>query len=136
MLDLNYKLSTLLPNIPLPAKIIERRAGYRAHTYEAILSGLNVRLDEDRSENLEPGFPNTGSINIQGNKIEFQIYAFKKDVKMERYRKKEGIIFTINGQSHGSIPKTFFGTKAVKMDYLVDSILVIADCPNIEIKNS
>lgn len=134
MLDLNYKLSTLLPNIPLPAKIIERRAGYRAHTYDAILSGLNVRLDEDRSENLEPGFPSTGSINIQANKIEFQIYAFKKDVKMERYRKKEGIIFTINGQSHGSIPKTFFGTKAVKMDYLVDSILVIADCTNVDLR--
>ena len=58
-----------------------------------------------------------------------QIFAFKKG-QSEKYRKDEGIIFTVNGQTHGNIPGSFLSRKSVGMDYLADSILVIVDCTN------
>ena len=59
-----------------------------------------------------------------------RIYAFKKG-KAETYRTNEGVIFTINGHTHGIIPKTIFSRKDVKMGRLKDSLLIIVDCSNI-----
>ena len=55
------------------------------------------------------------------------IFAFKKG-KAETYRKHEGIIFTLNGQTHGHLTPDFFTRKAVGLSYLADSILVMVDC--------
>jgi len=130
--DLYYRLSLLMPNIALPVRTIERRKGYSGHTPEVTLAGLSVRLDEDKRENVEPGFPNSSTINIKGQEMKIQIYAFKRGVKVERYKGNEGIIFTVNGQSHGFIPKTFYSRKSVGMAYIADSILIFADCSNFD----
>lgn len=126
--DLYYRLSLLLPNIALPVLLCERRKGYTAQSYDIVLSGLSVRLEEDKFQNVESGFPSSSTITVKGQEIKIQIYAFKRDVKVERYKRGEGIIFTVNGQAHGFIPKTFFSRKSVGMNYLADSILIIADC--------
>ncbi|MDZ7838941.1 MAG: hypothetical protein U5N58_13945 [Actinomycetota bacterium] len=63
--------------------------------------------------------------------MDYLIYAFKPE-KRETYATNEGIIFTINGQTHGSLSKYFFERKAVGMSYLSDSILVIVNCSNID----
>ncbi len=55
------------------------------------------------------------------------IYAFKKD-RAETYRGNEGIIFTLNGQTHGHLTIDFFRRKQVGLSYLADSILVVVDC--------
>ena len=125
--DLYYKLSLLLPSIALPITLYERRKGYRADSYHSVMSGLNVRLDEDKRDNLEPGFPNSSEIQIQNEKIKVSIYVFKKD-QSEKYTNGEGVIFSINGQTHGTLPTTFFERKSVGMSYLSDSILIMADC--------
>lgn len=91
-----------------------------------------MRLEEDRYENIEPGFPSSSTIKIRGQEMKIQIYVFKKDVKVERYKGDEGIIFTVNGQAHGFIPKTFFMRKSVGMSYLADSILIVADCSSFD----
>ena len=117
----------LLPNVALPVLMCERRKGYTAASYNITMSGLSVRLDEDKRENLEPGFPNSSNITINGQKMNLLIYAFKKG-KRDRYSKNDGVIFTVNGQAHGFLPSTFFTRKAVGLNYLDDSILVIADC--------
>lgn len=127
-LDLNYRLSLLLPNIALPVSLYERRENYKAHTYNSIISGLSVRLDEDKHENIEPGFPDSSTIKINGQELKIKIYVFKKDAEVTHYKKDEGILFTINGQSHGFIDKSFFHRNAVGMAYLANSILLIADC--------
>ncbi len=128
--DLYYRLSSLLPSIALPVTMYERRKGYRANNYEAILSGLNVRLDEDKSNNLEDGFPSSSEINIEGEKMLVSVYAFKKG-KRENYTKNDGVLFTNNGQTHGFIGKSFFETRTVDMSYLSDSILVFVDCSQV-----
>jgi len=125
--DLYNRLSILMPAIALPARLYERRQGYSGHTEETTLSGLTVRLDEDKKENLEEGFPTSSTISVQGQKMNASIYAFK-EYQSEKYTKNEGIVFTIEGQTHAYISKNFFVRKAVKMGYLSDSLLVVCDC--------
>jgi hypothetical protein len=55
------------------------------------------------------------------------IYAFKKGAA-STYRKNEGIIFVLNGQTHGHFTNDFYSRKKVGLSYLSDSILVIVDC--------
>jgi hypothetical protein len=125
---LHNRLSLLMPNIALPIKVADIR--YKKSPIKT-LSGLSVRLDDDKRENLEENFPSSGELTIKGEKMDYSIYAFKAG-KRDTYAGKEGIIFTVNGQTHGSIPKNFFENKIVGMSYLSDSILVIVDCTKID----
>lgn len=131
LFDLYNKLSLLMPNIALPVKMYERRIGYSGHSFESTLSGLSVRVDEDRSNNIEENFPASGYINPNGQKMNYSIYVFKKD-KDDKYKKDEGIVFTVNGQTHGVISKSFFNRQTVGLGYLADSILIVLDCTEIE----
>ncbi|WP_019540495.1 hypothetical protein [Proteiniphilum acetatigenes] len=131
LFDLYNKLSLLMPHIALPVKLYERRKGYSGHSFETILSGLSVRIDEDKIENIEENFPTSGTMTISGQKMRYSIYVFKRG-KHQKYTKDEGIIFTINGQTHGYLSKSFFNRKAVGLGYLAESILVILDCSEID----
>jgi hypothetical protein len=130
LFDLYNKLSVLMPQLALPIKLYERRKGYSGHSFEGILAGLSVRIDEDKSDNIEEGFPTSGLLPVNGQKMRYSIYVFKKG-KHEKYTKDEGIIFSINGQTHGYLPKSFFNRKAVGLGYLAESILVVLDCSEI-----
>jgi len=125
------RLDILLPEIALPIRLYECR-DYRGHTgsFETTLSGLSVRLEDNRAENLEDGFPTTSQLMVYGERMTARIYAFKKG-RAETYRKNEGIIFTVNGQTHAHLPLSFFSRKNVGMGRLDDSILVIVDCTNL-----
>lgn len=124
---LHNRLSLLMPDIALPIKIADIR--FKKSPIKT-LSGLSVRLDEDKRENLEDGFPGSGEMTVEGQKMDYSIYAFKAG-KRETYATEEGIIFTVNGQTHSSLPRYFFERKSVGMSYLSDSILVIVDCSKI-----
>src|SRR3989344_5447488 len=128
---LYYRLALLMPDVALPIRMFERR-DYKAHTHDKTLAGLSVRLDEDKSENLEIEFqtPSTGEMTVEGQKLDYSIYVFKKG-KKENYAKNEGVVFSINGQTHGFLAKAFFDRKAVGMSYLSDSILVTINCSKI-----
>jgi len=131
LFDLYNRLSLLMPNIALPVRFFERRKGYTGHSFETTLSGLSVRLDEDKRENLEDNFPTSASFTASGQRMKAKIYAFKK-WQSEKYTKSEGIIFTVNGQTQGHLSKSFFSRRSVGMGYLADSILVIVDCNDFE----
>ncbi|CEL23997.1 hypothetical protein [Methanobacterium formicicum] len=125
--DLYRRLSVLLPKIALPVFLKERRA-YKGDSFQSVLSGLSVRLEQNKANILEEGFPSSLILNVAGQEMNVDIYAFKKD-KSKQYKKNEGIIFTINGQSHGYISYNFFNrTQKVGMNYLAKDILIIVDC--------
>lgn len=132
--DLYYRLSLLMPSVALPIRFYERRKGYKAHSYEITLSGLSVRLEEDKFKNIEKGFPSTSTFSISGQNLKASIYLFKRG-KSGNYSKNEGIIFTVNGQTHAYLTKQFFTRKSVGMGYLADSILVIIDCTELDINS-
>lgn len=125
------RLDILLPEIALPIRLHECR-DYKGKpgSFETTLNGLTVRLADNKAENLEEGFPTTGQVMAQGESMDAKIYAFRKG-KADTYKKKEGLIFTVNGQTHGHLPLSFFGRKTVGMGRLDDSILVVVDCSNL-----
>lgn len=125
------RLDILLPEIALPIRLYECR-DFKGHTgsFETTLSGLSVRLEDNKAENLEEGFPTTCPLMARGERMTAKIYAFKKG-KAETYRKNEGIIFAIIGQTHAHLPLSFFSRKSVGMGRLDDSILVSVDCSDL-----
>jgi len=119
-----------MPGIALPVRFAECR-GYEGHTLQSTLSGLNVRLEEDKRNNIEKGFPALLNVSVRSQKLKGVIYVFKDD-KDSSYRRSEGILFSINGQTHGSINKAFFSRNAVGLGYLANSLLILIDCSGID----
>lgn len=128
------RLEAMLPEPALPIRIHEcRDYGGHVGSFETTLVGLSVRLDDNRGDNIEGGFPDSIPFKVDGENMTACIYAFKAD-RAETYRTNEGIIFTINGQTHGAIPKTIFSRTKVKMGRLADSLLVTIDCTEISVR--
>ncbi|MEM6895386.1 MAG: hypothetical protein AAF554_16945 [Bacteroidota bacterium] len=136
-LDPYNRLSLLMPSLALPIRIYERREGYQANSAETTLNGLSVRLEEDKRNNLESDeWPSSHDLSVLGEKMKMKVYAFKKDFTTnkkptQKYVKEEGIIFTINGQTHGFINKRFFHRRAIGLGNLSDSLIVTVDCSEI-----
>lgn len=128
-----FALERLLPEIALPIRIHECRGykGEKERSFETPIAGLVVRLEDGRGDNLEPKFPLTAMLEVGGMKMTARIYAFKED-RAQTYLRDEGVIFSINGQGHGYLPKSLFTRpKAVGLPRLKDSILVLVDCSSL-----
>lgn len=126
------RVDLLLPEIALPIRFHECR-DYKGHTgsAETTLTGLTVRLEDGKAQNLEDDFPSSCSLRAAGQDMTATIFAFKKG-KADTYRKNEGIIFVLNGQTHGHLTQDFFRRKSVGLSYLADSLLVVIDCSKID----
>jgi hypothetical protein len=127
-------LDLLLPRIGLPVRLHECREykGDEERSFETTLTGLRVRLEDDKEKNMEKGFPDSTDLKVDGEEFKVTIYAFKEG-KAKTYRNNDkGIIFTMNGQTQGWFPERFF-TKEQKvgLDYIKDSLIVIVDCSKI-----
>ena len=124
------RLDILLPQIALPVRIHEcRGGGGHGGSFDNPLTGLAVRLDDDSANNLEFE-PITCPFSVSGESLTATIYAFKPG-KGKTYAKREGLIFTVNGQTHAPLPRDFFRRSAVGLGYLRDSLLVTVDCTNL-----
>lgn len=121
-IHLHDRLSLLIPGIPLPIKIVECRKTQAKRN--KTLYGLNARLEENKQSTLELE-PIGINGYIQGEPIQAMIYVFKKGFG-ESYKKREGVLYTLNGQCQGFETKTFF--EKLKLGYIADSILVVVDC--------
>jgi hypothetical protein len=128
------RLEILLPGIALPVRVHECRdyRGVQERSFANTLVGFSARLENNRADSLEPGFPTSVPLRVAGENLTAEIYAFKRG-RAEAYRTTEGIIFTVNGQTHGAIPKTFYGRKRVQMGRLGDSLLVVVDCSRLSV---
>ncbi|MEO3433215.1 hypothetical protein [Inquilinus sp. CAU 1745] len=144
------RLDLLLPRIALPVRVYEMRPRRNGHllpvgSRETTLDGLVRRLGE--SSNLEPGFPVHVPFSPMGERLTASVYAGRKagsspeedddgdsdDSRrkvggLKRYRKREGVIFTRNGQTQGTLPKEFFQRPGVKMKPIAEDLLVFVDC--------
>jgi hypothetical protein len=124
------RIDLLLPDPALPIRLHECRTSYGGHggSYDTPVTGLRVRLEDGKGDNLEDGFPSSCPISVEGEAMTATIYAFKKG-RASTYRKNEGVIFTVNGQTHGHLTKDFFNRKnAGRLNYIADDILVTVDC--------
>jgi hypothetical protein len=128
------RLDFLLPEVALPIRLYECRKEYRGHagSFETNVAGIGVRLEDNKAENLEPGFPTSGQISVRNEQMDVTIFAFKKDVAT-RYRMNEGVAFVVNGQTHGALPAVFFTRKRIGLSYISDSLLLTVDCSNMNV---
>lgn len=132
-----YALERLMPQIALPIKLHECRGyeGKKETSFETTLAGLVVRLEDGKGDNLEPGFPKTAPIKVANTNMTAKIYAFKEG-KAKTYLSDEGVIFQINGQAHGYLPKSIFSRpRKVGLQRLKDSLLVLVDCSELSIRH-
>jgi hypothetical protein len=123
------RLDLRLPGVALPIRLHECR-DYKGEegSFDTTLSGLRVRMDDDAAKNLEADCCSTCPIQVNGEECVASIFAFKPG-KAGTYRKSEGVIFTVNGQTHGDLHKNFFTRKSVgRLSYIKDDLLVIVDC--------
>lgn len=129
-----YRLEALLPEIALPVNLHECRnfSGDREKSFVTPLAGLTVRLEEGKGGNVEDGFPDSVPFRVRGERMVAKIYAFKER-KASTYTTNEGVIFSINGQTHGILPKSLFSRSKVRLGRLSDSLLVMVDCSEISV---
>lgn len=122
------RVDLLLPDLALPIRLHEcRKFSGHAGSFDTNVNGLGVRLSDDKAQNLEEGFPTSSPISVMNEKMTATIFAFKPQ-KAESYRRNEGVIFVLNGQTHGHLTTDFFRRKDVNLSYLRQSILVMVDC--------
>jgi hypothetical protein len=137
------RVRILLPEPALPIHFHECR-DYTGHSgsFSTTMAGLIYTLEEDRKnpkrQNVE--WFDKFDVDLDGEKISGRIYLFRKRAKDEKknpadsYRKDEGVVFTYNGQCQAFFSKDFFRRKAVRQDYLWDSLLVFIDCSEISVR--
>ena len=128
------RLELMLPGIALPVRMHECRTygGASERSFETTLVGLSARLEANRGQNLEAGFPTSAAVRVGGEDLAVEIYAFKPG-RAKAYRSTQGIIFTINGQTHAALSKAFFSRKRVKMGRLGDELLIVVDCSRLSV---
>ncbi|EJN57785.1 hypothetical protein [Halogranum rubrum] len=132
ILDPHYRLAPRLPAPALPVRLYETR-GFSGNTLQATLAGLEVRLHDDRNQNIEPGFPTGSTITIGESSFGVRVFALKnspnRNRNVEKYRQADdGVILTLNGQTHGGFDERFFTRQNVGMGLLKDSLVVLVDC--------
>lgn len=122
-----------MPELALPIRLYECRNAYKGHagSFATNVLGVVARLDRDRHDNLEDGFPIGHVLRLEGREVRIRAYALKGSAR--EYRSgSSAIVFTINGQTHATKSLEFFRRKAVGMSQLADSLIVVVDCTEIE----
>lgn len=94
-------------------------------------TGLLVRLADDKGENLDVGFPKYDLMAVDGQTFRVSLFGFKEGKAATYLNKSEGVLFTVNGQSHGTLASRFFTRTKVNLDYVADSLLVCLDCSDL-----
>jgi len=126
---LRGQVDLLLTQPALPLRFHECRSHMRSQREQAeTMSGLYARLSGRRAqENLEEIKPETIAINVAGRDLHARIFAFKPG-KSGSYRKSEGVIFSINGQTQGYMKASFFSRPKLGLQKIAKDLLVVLDC--------
>ncbi len=126
---LRGQVDLLLTQPALPLRFHECRSHLRSDREQAeTMSGLFARLSGPRTqENLEEIKPETIAINVAGHDLTARIFAFKPG-KSGTYRKSEGVLFTINGQTQGYMKAGFFSRPRLGLQKIAKDLLVVLDC--------
>ena len=133
--SLKVKIEEMLPQAALPIQVAECREDYastrgrRSFVDEVIGSVTQLEhLDEAKTlEKMETAKPIKGTITIAGKPLDIQVFVAKEFRDKTVYNTK-GVVFTINGQTHGTLAPAFFGRKRVNLSYLRESLYVVVDC--------
>ena len=122
-----------LPSPALPFMMHEcRNYSGNAGSFSNPATGLLVRLSDDKDDNLDSAFPKYDQMSIRGQTFTVSLFGFKQGRAATYLNKSEGVLFVVNGQSHGTLTSRFFTRTKVGLDYIADSLLVCLDCSNLD----
>jgi len=133
--DLWRAMNKLLYYPALPMLIQDTR--YKGHSDTKPLLGNRIRVFVDDNSKVEDKikFPISieADFGVFGKRL-IEITVFKeKIVKNEFTSEDQAIFFTINGQSHATIGRSFLKSKTkANLHYLGDCMLVHIDCTNVD----
>lgn len=126
---LRHQLDSWLPRITLPVRLHEcRRKEADPGSAEWNLSGLARRLRKAQ----EMKFRDTGQMVVEGQPIKYEIFYLNKS-NADVYRGKHGVLFSVAGQSHGTLEDRLFAQKAINLGALRKSLTVILDCSEVDV---
>lgn len=137
--DLNQSLNEFLFEPILPLLTVDKKERYPNNkVLELDLYGLKRRLEEDKNEYVEKFFSEDYTDQLFGQ-CKVTCYVFKpklegRDVKKSKeiirdrfFRNNMSVMFSINGQVHGSYTTEFI-TRTLKFNLLKDYLLIHVDC--------
>ncbi len=124
---LRQYLDVWMPQLPLPIRLHECRWKDEPRSTEWNLTGLNRRLAE-----ANPKYDATGTLKVRGEPFTYRIFCLEGD-NANRYRGDHGVVFAVNGQSHGMLHTRVFGTKAVGLGPLESALAVVVDCTEVSV---
>jgi len=129
-LGLWRELNRCLHAPAFPIMLYETRE-YKGHSPSKILLGNKIRIMVDDREKVEEHLTITTELGRFG-KRNIEITLFKVGAsKTEFTTPNDAIFFTINGQTHATIGRSFLKTQC-NLYYLADYLLIHIDCTGVE----
>jgi hypothetical protein len=124
------QIDTRLPSPALPYMMHECRAykGDSDRSFANPATGVLVRLADDKGDNLEQDFPQHDEMVVAGQKFRVSLFGFKAKKAATYLNRSEGVLFVVNGQTHGTLSPQIFTRSKVGLDYVADSLMVSLDC--------
>jgi len=122
-----------LPNPALPVMFHECRdySGDGERSFANPCTGLFVRLEDNRADNLDDAFPLGASLTIEGQQLPVRFYGFKQSKFQTYLQSRDGVLFIVNGQTQGNLSTRFYRRNAIKFGAVADSLVTIVDCSNL-----
>jgi hypothetical protein len=135
-LNLWRALNRVLHSPALPMLLYEtRRFRLKGVNNSRVLMGNRIRILKDDRDSIEDGCPPIIPIIAElgrFGKRTIEVTVFKEETGKEEFSTpNDAVFFTINGQTHATIGRSFLRTKA-NLHYLADSLLVHIDCTDVE----
>lgn len=137
--DLNQSLNEFLFEPVLPLLTVDKKERYPNNkVLELDLFGLKRRLEEEKNSYVQSYFSEDIDDEMLG-KAKVTCYLFKpkldgRDVKESKkiisdrfFRNNMSVMFSVNGQVHGSYSSEFI-TRTLKFNLLKDYLLIHVDC--------
>ena len=141
--DLNRSINEFLFEPALPVYTIDIKERYpKDRNPERHLYGLKRRLEEDGSKYIRKFFSETHNDSDIGP-LKITVYVFnsridgksaketKDTIKREFFKNNMSVMFSLNGQVHGSFTSEFV-TRSLKFNLLKDYLLIHVDCTNLK----
>jgi hypothetical protein len=126
------ELNRLLYAPAIPLMLYEAR-DYKGHSRTKLMLGNKMRTMVDDRDSVEQTLTWTAELGKFG-KRNIEVTLFKEGTsKSEFTTQNSAILFTINGQTHYTLGRSFLKTKAkANLFYLADYLLVHIDCTDVE----
>lgn len=142
--DLNQSINEYLFEPALPVFTIDNEERYpKDVNLVRHLYGLKRRLEEDSSKYIKTFFSETRNDSEIGP-LKITVYVFnpridgktaketKESIKREFFKNNMSVLFSLNGQVHGSYTSEFI-SRSLKFNLLKDYLLIHVDCTNLNI---